>query len=134
MAARPNAQARVDERGDDVRTQCRVVCWFESGAFVIRSACELRARSRAGLAQGEPLPHYDGEVGRRPAYHEMVGRKTINAGYAADDGAALHYIGRRLHRVVSSRPNAKVYRVSRSGRGVIERELPTEYLGTRGRG
>jgi hypothetical protein len=32
-------------------------------------------------------------------------------GYAADDGAALHFVGSELDRVVSSRPGARAYRV-----------------------
>jgi peptidase E len=44
-----------------------------------------------------------------------------------------HFFGRKLHRVVSSRPNAKAYRVARTGRTVTERPLETEFLGARRR-
>jgi dipeptidase E len=57
----------------------------------------------------------------------------LPAGYAADDGAALHFIGRRLHRVVSSRPAAKAYRVASVRGRIAERPLETEYLGSRRR-
>jgi dipeptidase E len=104
------------------------LCWFESGVSDSFGPALQPVRA-LGWLRGSHCPHYDGEAGRRPAYHQMVRRKTIDAGYAADDGAALHFVGRRLHRLVSSRPSAKVYRVSLSGRVVVERELPTEYLG-----
>jgi dipeptidase E len=32
-------------------------------------------------------------------------------GYAAEDGAALHFVGSELERVVTSRPRARAYRV-----------------------
>jgi hypothetical protein len=35
----------------------------------------------------------------------------MTPGYAADDGAALHFVGSELDRVVSSRPGARAYRV-----------------------
>ena len=53
----------------------------------------------------------------------------IPDGVAADDGVALHYIDDRLARVVASRPRARGYRVTRSGRRAVERRLPTRYLG-----
>jgi hypothetical protein len=51
------------------------------------------------------------------------------AGYAADDGAALHFVGDSLDRVVSSRPEARAYRVEAAGDAVVELPLPVEYLG-----
>ena len=50
-------------------------------------------------------------------------------GFAADDGVAAHFIDEQISRVVSSRPNAKAYRVSRSRGGVEEIILDTEYIG-----
>ena len=51
------------------------------------------------------------------------------AGYAAEDGAALHFVGERLARVVSSRPKARAYRM-RTVRGrVVRTALRTAYLG-----
>lgn len=42
------------------------------------------------------------------------------AGYAADDGAALHFIDGELHAVITSRPQARAYRVIKSGEQVSE--------------
>lgn len=104
------------------------LCWFESGVSD-SFAAELRPVRGLGLLRGSNCPHYDGEPARRPAYGAMVGGGELPAGYAADDGAALHFVGRRLRRVVTSRPAAHAYRVSRRAGGVVERELPSEYLG-----
>jgi dipeptidase E len=49
-------------------------------------------------------------------------------GIAADDGVALHYIGGKLHRIVSSRREAKAYRVELSGGKVTETPIVPECL------
>jgi hypothetical protein len=61
----------------------------------------------------------------------MVARGAIAGGVAADDGVALHFDGLRLKRIVSSRPRASAWRVSRSGGRAIETRLPARYLGKR---
>jgi peptidase E len=106
------------------------LCWFESGVSDSFGP-KLAPVYALGWLKGSHCPHYDGEAERRPAYHALVRSGKLAAGYAADDGAALHFVGRRLHRVVSSRPNAKAYRVSKSGRDVVERTLDPEFLGAR---
>jgi hypothetical protein len=50
-------------------------------------------------------------------------------GYAADDSAALLFVGTELREVVSSRPEAFAYRVERLDGQVVETTLPTRYLG-----
>ena len=54
-------------------------------------------------------------------------------GFAAGDGAALHFVGTDLAEVVSSRPAAQAYyvRAGKSGE-VLEDELPVRYLGETG--
>ena len=54
------------------------------------------------------------------------------AGYAAEDGAALHFTGTELSRVVASRPEARGYRLDVSGQRVIEMRIATTYLGEGG--
>jgi hypothetical protein len=54
------------------------------------------------------------------------------AGYAAEDGAALHFTGQELSRVISSRPEARGYRLDVSGQRVVEMRIATTYLGDRG--
>jgi hypothetical protein len=52
------------------------------------------------------------------------------AGYAVEDGAALHFVGDALARVVASRPAARAFRVSAVGDEVVELPLPVDHLGT----
>jgi hypothetical protein len=50
-------------------------------------------------------------------------------GYAASDGAALHFCGESLARVVGSRPSAAAYWVEEAGGGVSEEALQVRWLG-----
>jgi dipeptidase E len=104
------------------------LCWFEDGVTDSYGE-QLEPIQSLGFLRGSNCPHYDGEAERRPTYHKLVASGTIQSGVAADDGVAIHYIGQNIHQIVSSRPNAKAYRVSFDGR-VHEEELPTEFLGS----
>jgi peptidase E len=104
-----------------------MLCWFEDG--LTDSFGGLAALNDGlGFIRGSACPHFDGEPERRAAYHQMVAKGT-RAGYAADDGVALHFVGRRLKEVVSSRPDAAAYRVVLRGGDTIEKRLPVRYLG-----
>ncbi|MEQ2528254.1 peptidase E [Robertmurraya yapensis] len=102
------------------------ICWFEEG--VTGSFGGMDPIGALGFLKGSYCPHYDGEVDRRPAYRKLIEEKEIIPGYAVDDGAALHFIDDKLYQVVTSRPNAKAYRVFLED-GVIEEELEKKYLG-----
>ena len=106
------------------------ICWFEHGV-TDSIAGPLTDLPCLGFLEGSNCPHYDSEAQRRPAFHKLVASGRIPEGIAADDGVALHYVDRRLARTVSSRRQAKAYRVTRSGKRAIERRLPTRYLGVR---
>jgi hypothetical protein len=56
----------------------------------------------------------------------------MRAGFAADDGVALHFRGTRLQCVVSSRPQSFAYRVEPDEEGVVETRLDASYLGREG--
>jgi dipeptidase E len=72
--------------------------------------------------------HYDKEPRRRPAFHAAV-LGGMRGGYAAEDGAALHFVGEELARVVTSKPHARAYRVDAVGSEVVELPLAATYLG-----
>ena len=58
-----------------------------------------------------------------PRYRELVD-SGFPEGIAADDGVALHYVGTELHEIVTCRPGATAYRVTRDG----EETLPAREL------
>jgi peptidase E len=104
-----------------------MLCWFKGG--VTDSFGGLDAlEDGLGLIDATACPHYDGEPGRRPTYQRLVAQ-GMQAGYAADDGAALHFRGSSLVEVVSSRPKAAAYRVERVGAQLKETPLPVRFLG-----
>jgi len=81
------------------------------------------------LIPGSCCPHYDGEPDRRPAYHGFIRRGEIEAGFAIDIGAAIHFVDREIQEVVASRPQAKAYRVEPTGDGDVREEaLKIRYL------
>ena len=104
------------------------ICWFEQG--VTDSYGDgLEPIHCLGFLKGSNCPHYDGETERRPAYHKLVETNKLHSGIALDDGVAIHYKEQEIHKIVSSRPNAKAYSVSLE-KGLIERELHAEYMGS----
>lgn len=108
-----------------------MICWFQSS--VTDSFGPLRElQDGLGFLPGSACPHYDGEARRRPTFQRLVRDGTLPAGFAADDFAAIHFVGRRVFRCIASRPGANVYRVERHRGKVVERTLPTALLNRRG--
>jgi len=105
-----------------------MICWFEYGITdsVPGTLSPLRC---LGWLRGTACPHYDGEAERRPAFHRLLAEGRVPEGYAADDGAALHYVDEALAHCVASRPAARVYRVARDGGRVTETPVPCRLLG-----
>lgn len=99
------------------------ICWYEEGV-TDSYGDKLEPLQALGFLKGSHCPHYDGEAERRPTYRQFVDQGILQAGIAADDGAAVHYVEEDIKRIVSSRPTAKAYRVTSGG----EEELATEYL------
>ena len=103
------------------------ICWFEEG--VTDSYGDgLEPIQCLGFLKGSHCPHYDGESERRPAYHQLIAAGKIQSGIAADDGVAIHFKEQGICTIVSSRPNAKAYRVAYDKK-IVETELQTEFLG-----
>lgn len=104
------------------------ICWFSAGVSDSVRPEDLRALTCLGFLPGSNCPHYDSEPERRPTYQRFVAEGSLEAGYAADDGAALHFMGTKPVRAVCSRPAAKVYRVERQVEGVLETPMEMELL------
>jgi len=104
------------------------ICWFEEGV-TDSFGDEMERLQCLGFLKGSNCPHYDGEAEWRPAYEQFVGSGKIAGGFAADDGAALHFIDEELVRAVSSRPDAKAYEITLENGKVTEKVMKTTYLG-----
>ncbi|MFL5679034.1 MAG: Type 1 glutamine amidotransferase-like domain-containing protein [Chloroflexota bacterium] len=105
------------------------LCWFEEGVTDSFDPDLGPLNDGLRFLAGSFCPHYDTEARRRPVYRGLVADRTLRDGFAADDGAALHFVGTELAEAVSSRPKACAYRVERRGDRAEETPLPTRYLG-----
>ncbi|WP_121254470.1 peptidase E [Nocardioides ferulae] len=105
-------------------------CWYD-GSSTDSFGPLAALPDGLGFLPGSACPHYDGEAERRPAYHRMIGTGELPAGYAADDGCALLWRDGALVEAVSSRPEARAFRVEPGAAGqVTETPLPVRFLGT----
>jgi len=90
-----------------------MICWFESGV-TDSFGPQLEGMDCLGFLPGSACPHYDDEERRRPVYTRLVA-DGFPAGVAADDDVALHFVGTEISEVVTCRPGATAYRVTRDG-------------------
>jgi dipeptidase E len=102
------------------------LCWFEEAVSGFHGP--PRRVEGLGLLPYSNCVHYEPTSERRFAYHQLL-RDGMRSGYAAEDSAALHFVGRELSRVVASRPTARGYRLDAVGERVVEMRLTTAYLG-----
>jgi peptidase E len=103
-------------------TSAGMICWFEAGV-TDSFGPQLAGMSCLGFLEGSACPHYDGEEQRRPRYRELI-EGGFPEGVAAEDGVGVHYTGTTIAEVVTCRPGAAAYRVTRSGEERLEtREL-----------
>lgn len=103
-----------------------MICWFRDGLTDSYGGLAVLGDG-LGFINASACPHYDGEKNRRPAYRKAV-KEGLLGGYAADDGAALHFRGTELSEVVTSRPGASAYRVELVNSRVRETRLKARYL------
>src|SRR3954470_593552 len=101
-----------------------MICWYEASVTDSFGPQLEGMRDGLGFLAGSACPHYDGEERRRPPNTKLV-RDGFPPGYAADDGAALHFAGTELAEVVTCRPGTAAYRVEPDG----ETRLETRLLG-----
>jgi peptidase E len=103
-------------------------CWFDC-CTTDSLPGEISVLPCLGLLKGSFTPHYDGEPERRPTLHRMLREGLMISGLAADDGVAVHFIDGEAGPVVSSRAEARAYRVVIEDGQVVEEALETRYLG-----
>jgi dipeptidase E len=105
------------------------LCWFTSALSAFHGAPQLV--EGLGLLPHSNCVHFDCEREREGAFRKHL-LEGMCAGYAAEDGSALHFTGTKLNGVVTSRAKARAFRMRRTDSGRVDRRaLPTEYLGKR---
>jgi peptidase E len=104
------------------------LCWFQDALSGFHEG-PPRAITAMGMLPWSCAVHYNEEHGRRESYLEAVG-EGMSDGFGVGDSAALHFVGKDLAEVVSSRPQASAAFVTRGSDGAAsERALPVRYLG-----
>lgn len=109
-------------------TSAGSICWFECGVTDSFGLDLAPLNDGLGLISGSNCPHYDSEALRQPQYHKFV-MEGLAGGYAADDGAALHFANGEFREAVSSKPNSRAFRVERKDNAIIETPLAVRFLG-----
>jgi dipeptidase E len=104
------------------------ICWFQDGLTDSFGMPYRALNDGLGFVRGACCPHYDGEKERRPALLRLI-KRGFPPTLALDDGAAVHFVGMRFAEAVSSRPEARVYRVRLVAGKVVQTPIPTRYLG-----
>jgi len=102
------------------------MCWFQAG--VTRSSGPPETLAGLGLLEGSLTVHADGEPERLPVWLANVRSGALPGGWALDDGVGLLFRGKRLERVVSSRPGASAQRVDAIEGELVRNRLEPELL------
>jgi dipeptidase E len=105
------------------------LCWFEQALSAFHGA--PRIVRGLGFLPYSNCVHYDAEPARRVEYHRFVA-DGMRAGFAVEDGVALHFQRTSLERVVSSRADGRAFLVEPSEHGVRETRLEVTQLGKGG--
>jgi peptidase E len=106
------------------------LCWFERGITDSYSPDLKPLTNGLGLLPGAFCPHYDSDW-RRPDQFDDFVQDYGGPALAAEDGVALHFVDGAMVRAVTSRPNARAYRIEPADGGVRVETIEPEYLGDR---
>lgn len=104
------------------------ICWFEDG-ITNPSPGKLTRLPCLGILNGSFCPHYDDKVELKKSFHKLILDGVIGNGIGAEDGAAVHYLGDRILRVVTSRPGVTAYSVRKVKNKIVETPLDSVYIG-----
>ena len=97
------------------------MCWFDAG-FTMSFGPLTPLHDGLGWFSGSFNPHAQ-QAERLAAYCAAVGDGSVPAGWAVDDGAALHYVDGRLARVLRASNEARVHAVDQAGARAVASEL-----------
>lgn len=103
------------------------LCWFEEGTTDSRPK-QLSIVKGLGFLKGSHSPHYDAEVGRRPLYQRLIASGELKPGYACDNDAGIYFENDDVKRIVHTRTDAMVYRVTAENGQAVEQALQPEMI------
>jgi peptidase E len=109
-------------------TSAGSLCWFSCGVTDSFGRDLAPINDGLGFVQASNCPHYDSEELRKPQYHKFID-EGLRAGFAADDGTALHFVNDTFVEALGSKPGTRAFFVEKKGNEVIETAVPVRYLG-----
>jgi peptidase E len=102
------------------------LCWFTEAVSEFHgSAARVEG---LGMLPWSNCVHYKAGRGQDDPYRRLL-KEGMRPGFAAEDGAALHFSGEELVGVVTSRPDAAAYRMRAVGGRMVKSPLVARYLG-----
>lgn len=104
------------------------LCWFTEAVSTFHGPAERI--EGLGMLPWSNTVHYSSEPERREALFRWL-HEGLPPAYAADDGAALHFVGTEVAQVVASRPEARAYRIELRHGHPVATQLATRYLDDR---
>lgn len=104
------------------------ICWFEDG-ITNPSPGVLTRLPCLGLLKGSFCPHFDERADLRHSFHKLILNGIIKDGYGVEDGAAVHFADGVPIKFITSRPEAKAYKVRKYRNRITELPQDTVYLG-----
>jgi dipeptidase E len=96
-------------------------CWFEASVTDSFGPELAGMKDGLGLLAGSFCPHYN-DHSRRAVYGLLVA-EGFPAGYAAEDGVALHFEDTELTEAVAAQEGARGYRVEPGGESLLDTRL-----------
>ncbi len=104
------------------------LCWFTTALSAFHEGPARRLEG-LGLLPWSNAVHLDSEEGRGSDFIQAVA-EGLGPGYAASDGAALHFVGTELAEVIASERGARAVFAEPDGAGgVTQHELAVRDLG-----
>ncbi len=103
------------------------LCWFDD--IVTSFHGEASVTKGLGLLPWSNCVHYKPDAAEDP-FRSLV-RAAGGPGFAAEDGAALHFRDEELSAVIGSRPEALAFRMRSVGGRVVRTAVAVEYLAER---
>src|SRR3989344_476538 len=106
------------------------ICWFESGhsdsmSFYSPKNWKYINVQGLGFIKGIHCPHYDSEtlgVPRKNNFRDMI-KKIGGMGIAIDNNCAIEFLDNQF-RIITSKENAKAYRIFKQNGKLITRNIP----------